>query len=596
LDAGAVTACAIVQARMGSSRFPGKMLREIAGKPLIWHVIHRLRQCRTVTQIILATSDQSGDDGLAAYVQSLGIAVVRGSEKNVLQRFTMALKLTDADIILRVTGDSPLIDPALIDRLVAHLGKSGADYVLCSEPVSDCGIDPVARRALQRLITERADHPAAVEHVTGYFQVEPDFARREAIPVTGENRLVEGARFSVDTPADLAFMEAVYRRLGAVAGEAKFLDVLALLRAEPELLTINGHIRQRRASEKPLSVLIRCDGGHSIGLGHIVRCLAIAAILRDRFSAAVTFALGGDEAAFALVRGQAFPVHAIRGLEPGAELAAVLARVLPDIALMDMRTPFDPAEIAATRDANRRLAVLDDGSARRLHADVSFFPPSGALLDWSGARGERCIGFDWIPLREQFSPPPARNLSQPPLAIILSGGSDPTGIGRRFLSRAVHALPPDWQIGIVIGPAAVADKELEALVRRLGTRLTVHRRVSDMAGLMAKADLALAAFGMTAYELAAVGVPMLLLCLTDDHCRSAAALAERGAAYILGTAPDVADDAIDQALVQVSTDARLRAEMSRNAQHLVDGLGATRIADRIAALAQHAKYAAALAR
>jgi len=585
-----VKACAIVQARMGSSRFPGKMLREIAGKPLIWHVIHRLQQCRTIAETILATSDQPADDPLAAYAASLGVPVVRGPEKNVLQRYAMALKLTKAEIVVRITGDSALIDPSLIDRLVDCLRQSGEDYVLCSEPASDCGIDPVTRRTLERLIDERADHPAAIEHVTGYLQVEPSFARRATLSIAGENRFVAGARLSIDTPADLAFMDAVYRRLGTPAGDANFMDVLALLRREPGLLAINRHVRQRGTAEKPASILIRCDGGHRIGLGHVVRCLAIAGALRDRGSAAVSFALGGDEAAFDLVNEQAFPIHAIRNIESELELLKALAAASPDAVLMDVRTPFNAAEIAAIRRVARGLAVLDDPGPRRLRADLVFCPPSGATLDWSSAVGERCIGFDWIPLRAQFSPPPARCLSRPPHALILGGGGDPAGIGRRLLARAMHALPADWRIEMAIGSAAAPDPGLEALARALGPRLTLHRQVTDMAGLMAEADLALAAFGMTAYELAAVGVPALLLCLTEDHRRSALALGDAGAAGILGVVEETSDQTIDREIAILCADAGRRGEMSENARRLIDGLGAARIANRIIALAHQAEH------
>ncbi len=580
-----MTACAIVQARMGSSRLPGKMLREIAGKPLIWHVIHRLRQCTGVAQIILATTDQRADDSLAAYAATLDIRVVRGPEQNVLQRFIMAVDLTDAAIILRVTGDSPLIDPLFIDRLIGALEHSGADYIGTSAPVSDCGIDPMTRAALMRLAAERADHPAAVEHVSGYFAVDPEFARRATLPVDAEDRHVEGARFSVDTPADLAFFEEIYRRLGVPAGTAEFRQVLALLRADPSLLEINTHVRQRRADEKPLSILIRCEGGHAIGLGHVVRCLAIAAELRDRFSAAVRFALGGDEAAFALVRAEAFPVDAVTATPSSHALDSVLAASPPDLVLMDLRTPFDHAEIEAIRKAGSRIAVLDDSSDRRLHADISFFPPPGAALDWAGAMGERHIGFDWTALRRQFSPPPARRTRPQKLALILAGGSDPAGIGRRFLASAARALPPSWRIGMVIGAAAVEDDALEKLARALGSRLSLHRQVSDIAALMAEADLALASFGMTAYELAAVGVPTLLLCLSEDHRLSASFLAEEGAAEIAGIAQDVNDDTLDRAVARLARDEAARATLGRKAQGLVDGRGAGRIAAALAALA-----------
>jgi spore coat polysaccharide biosynthesis predicted glycosyltransferase SpsG len=262
---------------------------------------------------------------------------------------------------------------------------------------------------------------------------------------------------------------------------------------------------------------------------------------------------------------------------------------------MDVRTPFDQAEIDAIREAGCRLAVLDDASERRRQADVSFFPPGGAVLDWAGAMGEHHIGFDWIPLRRQFSPPPMRRTGAQKLALILAGGSDPAGIGRRFLASAARAMPASWNIAMVIGAAAAEDPGVEGLARSLGPRLTLYRQLADVAGLMAQADLALASFGMTAYELAAVGVPMLLLCLSEDHRLSAVALAEKDAAEIVGIAGAVADEALDQAVARICADECAREKLGRKARRLVDGKGVSRIAERLVAAAK-AKSATADAR
>lgn len=571
---------------MGSSRFPGKMLQDLAGKPLLWHVIHRLRKCTHVTQIILATSNQRADDPLADYARRLGVDIVRGPERNVLERFRLALERTAASTILRITGDAPLIDPDLIDRLIDALEESGADYVLTATPVSDCGIDPMTREALLRLISERGNHPAAMEHVSGYFALEPRFALRTVLALHGEDRRVEGARFSIDTPADLAFIAAIYRRLGAAAGEAKFIDALALLRADPSLLAINAHVRQRRADEKPLSALIRCDGGHAIGLGHVVRCLAIATELRDRFAASVRFAMNGEEAALALVRNAAFPIEHLKGADEASNLRACIGAEKPDVVLMDLRTPYDAAAMAVLRAAGCRIAVLDDPGPRRLDADRSFFPPSAAALDWSQARGERHIGFQWIPLRRQFAEAPARRTGPERLALILGGGSDPHGIGGRFLGSAARALPASWRLGLIIGAAASDDPSLDEIASKLGARLSLYHQVEDMAALMAQADLALASFGMTAYELAAVGVPMLLLCLSEDHRVSAAPLAEAGAAEIAGIAEDVTDAALDETIARLAADDSRREQLGQRARALIDGKGASRIAASLAALAK----------
>ena len=582
-----MTATAIIQARMGSSRFPGKMLAELAGRPVLWHIVHRLRRCATVGQIILATSDGAGDDPLAAYAGTLGVTVVRGPEANVLRRFALALEHSAAPVVLRICGDSVLIDPWLIDRLVTLLVTTGGDYPQVTTPCSDCGIDAVSRALLARIIAEKAEHPIAIEHVTGYLGVDPGFGTVAELALPDQDRALPGARFSIDTPADLAFMRALYRETGAATGELGFLEAIAWLKAHPALIAINAYVRQRQGGEHTPVVVIRCDAGHALGIGHLVRCLAIASVLRDRFSAAVTFALGGDPApaAFggapalaALAREQAFPVAIMAGADPAGELAAVLARTGADTLLMDLRTPYDAGEIAAIRAAGCRFAVLDDGGERRLAADLGYYPPAGAALDWTGAQGRYVAGWDWLPLRPSFSPPPPWRPQAPPLALILVGGSDPHGLRSRLLRVAAAALPPEWRITLVLGRATIADPGFDVLATGLGVRLTIAQDVADMAALMAGAALALSVFGGTAYELAAVGVPAILLGLDADHARSAAALAEAGAALSLGVAGAVDDETLAATIAALAAAPDRRARISATARALIDGQGAYRIA------------------
>ena len=168
---------AIVQARMGSTRLPGKVLRPIAGKPLLWHVVHRLRRATTLDAILIATSTNPRDDAICAFCREEGIEWVRGPEDNVLARFALAAEASRADVIVRVSSDAPLLDAAFIDHLVEALIAQDGDYVLL-EPGALCaheGVDPFSRRALDKLVSEAAHDPVAREHVTGYFKLHPGF-------------------------------------------------------------------------------------------------------------------------------------------------------------------------------------------------------------------------------------------------------------------------------------------------------------------------------------------------------------------------------------------------------------------------------------
>jgi spore coat polysaccharide biosynthesis protein SpsF len=222
----------IIQARMGSTRFPGKMLARLAGRPLLWHVIARMRMAVSLDDLVLATSDAPGDDILAMFAKGLGLAVVRGPEENVLERFAKAAEARQADVIVRINGDAPLVDPSFTDRLVTALIDQDADHVgvPAGTPCFHDGIDPMSRRILERLHAEAGADPMAREHVTGYLKQHPEYGRRAEVEVETQLRY-ESPRLSVDVPADLAFFEELYRRFEARPGHLDLRLVAAAFAA-----------------------------------------------------------------------------------------------------------------------------------------------------------------------------------------------------------------------------------------------------------------------------------------------------------------------------------------------------------------------------
>jgi spore coat polysaccharide biosynthesis protein SpsF len=218
----------IIQARMGSRRFPGKMLALLHGRPLIWHSVARMRQCVVLDHLMLATSTAPGDDILAAFAESISVPVYRGPEDNVLARFEGAAQASQADVIVRINGDAPLVDPLLTDKLVAALIAEDADYAQ-APPGMPCfhdGIDPMSRRILDRLVAEVGEDPVAREHVSGYLKAHPSFGKCAFIEV---DHLLQfpSPRLSVDVPADLAFFEQLYRKFGAPPGHLDLRAVAA---------------------------------------------------------------------------------------------------------------------------------------------------------------------------------------------------------------------------------------------------------------------------------------------------------------------------------------------------------------------------------
>ena len=176
------------------------------------------------------------------------VPCIRGSEENVLDRYRQAAQELEADVIVRVTGDAPLVDPKTIDRLVKAIIEQDADYA-AGDPQTITiheGFSPFSRRALDRLVAEASGENSAREHVTAYIKEHPESFRTIFISMPEEHRF-EGARLSVDTPADLRFMEELYSRLDVAAGDADVADVVRLLTEHTDLLEINTDVRQKTA-------------------------------------------------------------------------------------------------------------------------------------------------------------------------------------------------------------------------------------------------------------------------------------------------------------------------------------------------------------
>src|ERR1700722_3027539 len=272
---------AVIQARMGSPGVLGKVLKPIPGKPLLWHIVHRLKACHLLEDIAVATSVNPADEAIVEWCNQEGVFVVRGPEDDVLARYAQAAEKLDADIIVRVSSDAPFIDAGFVDHLVATLIEQDGDYVLM-EDGAECahvGGDPFSRRALDRLMMDAAHDPAPKEHVTGYFKLHPDFVKTvRAAPYPPLAK--KGGRLTIDTPDDLAFVEAVHARMDAKAGEASLADLLLLLEREPQLQAINAHVRQKPIQDAGGGsgglALIRCDGGGKFGYGHVKRMVALA--------------------------------------------------------------------------------------------------------------------------------------------------------------------------------------------------------------------------------------------------------------------------------------------------------------------------------
>ena len=576
---------AIIQARMGSSRFPGKVLKPLAGKPILWHIIHRLKKCRSVDVIAVATSINPKDNPIESFALKEGIKVVRGSEDNVLSRYYLAAQELGARIIIRVTGDAPLVDPELIDLLVKTLLQKEADYCALDPQISNIheGFSPFTFYALEKLIKEAGDDPVAMEHVTAYFKKHPDFVKGTFAPIDPDYQL-KGARISVDTPADFRFLEEVYARLHIPAGEADVRDVVKLLRSEPNILNINAHVHQKGMDEQTRRVLFRCDGSPRLGLGHIYRCLALADELRESHGWGVTFAMAEGPVGVELVTRADYPVEEKQGLQEDFWLDEVIQRLHPDVLVLDIRSGLNRGSVQKWRRNGALIVTLDDPSERRLAADLAFYPPMPQVqsMNWSGFTGRRYSGWKWIVLRRQFAQKPERDPNKRPVVLITMGGSDPAGMTLKVV-KALDLLNEDFETVVMLGPGFSYHEALKELLTGARRKFDIREKAEELPGLMAEAGLAVASLGVTAYELAAMGVPAIYLCLTEDHAESASTLVEAGMGISLGLFSNVTEKVLAEAVRSLLNDVPGRLRMAHQAIEQMDGKGTGRIAQIVAA-------------
>lgn len=233
---------AIIQARMDSSRLPGKVMLDLAGKPFIYHVIERAKAIAGVSRVVLATGKSKNNLPLVEIAKSLDIYSFMGSETNVLERFKTAAEKFGGDYIVRITGDNPFTDPEYASMAVDIAVESREDLCSVSNIPLGTAVEVIRRDALFSA-QSMSSEPYQFEHVTPYIKEHPELFNIGRHDVHFDNPF-ENLRLTVDTAEDYNFVSEIYRALysGSII---PLKDVIRFLKENPELLKINSGIDQR---------------------------------------------------------------------------------------------------------------------------------------------------------------------------------------------------------------------------------------------------------------------------------------------------------------------------------------------------------------
>lgn len=238
---------AVIQARMGSSRLPGKVLLDLHGRTMLRRVVERARRASLVDEVVVATTRHTADEPIIEECRRIGAPCFLGSEEDALDRYNRAAEAHRADVVVRITSDCPLIDPSETDRVVRAFLDSRPDYasnVLRRTYPRGLDTEAMSSATLAHAWLE-AREPYERIHVTPYIYDHPETF--QLLSVTGREDH-SNYRWTVDTPEDLQFVGEVYRLLGD-RDMAGWREVLALMQANPRLAEINRGVRHKELVE-----------------------------------------------------------------------------------------------------------------------------------------------------------------------------------------------------------------------------------------------------------------------------------------------------------------------------------------------------------
>lgn len=588
----------IVQARLGSTRLPGKVLRQIGGKTVLAHIVERLKAVKSADCVVIATTDKESDTPVAEAAAALGAIVFRGDEADVLSRYQGAARAIDADIIMRVTSDCPLIDPEICEAVLRLRAETNADYAASNMPrLFPHGLDceTFTRSVLERAAI-LADEPYDREHVTPWIRRAPDLRH---VNVTGPGWPANQHRWTLDYPEDLTFFANLFEKLPRDR-IPPWQEVLSLISQEPALVRANAMHRAANIMSDDLAApvaVFHFEANAEIGSGHAMRSNTLQSQL-EAMGWRCHWAV--DHKTEAFLQTSIPPAAVIRltssvPQEAANQIADTIGKC--DILFIDhYGTSRDFA--SAARGFARRVVYFDDLANREIDADIVLNPTPGFTADQYVPLNRRparyLLGHDYALLRQQFSAKRAarlRALAQPPAneppqrVLVAFGGVDPlNGTG---LTLDVLSTRPGFAVDIVLGSSAPHLNSVKQQVAASKGRFNLLTDIADMAGLMAASEIVIGAPGSSTWERGCLGLASLLVGIAENQRPNAAMVEEVGAGMVVGfltsdTREQVAAD-LAKGLDKLLGDPVLRHAMSRAAADLWDGRGAQRV---VAALQQ----------
>lgn len=237
----------VIQARMGSTRLPGKVLKKILDKPMLWYLIDRVSRVEFAHEIVVSTTINPADDSIVDFCKDVGASCYRGSEHDVLSRYYETAKQHNADCVVRICSDSPLVDPFVVDKLIKIFTKGKGEYDYVSNTLEESypvGLhtEVFSIGALENSHSNATD-PVEREHVTPYIYRNPNIFKLNSVALDVD---LSNYRWTVDYPEDFKLVKNIFENIYPSKTDFDMFDVVNYLKHNPEIASINGNFKKKQ--------------------------------------------------------------------------------------------------------------------------------------------------------------------------------------------------------------------------------------------------------------------------------------------------------------------------------------------------------------
>lgn len=504
---------AIIQARMGSTRLPGKVLKKIGSKSLLEILVNRIKQSKSIDAILIATTKQKKDKKIVNLAEKLKLNYFQGSEENVLDRFYNAARKINADIIVRITADNPLTDIDLIDCQVRFLRDKNYDYVTTKGVILGLGSE-IFRFDVLKTAWENAKEKYQKEHITPYIYENPEVFRLGHI-TPPEYLKRNDIRLTIDTKQDFQLFQKLYthfKDLIHIQGK----DIVKFLDKNPAIKAVNQEIKQKCYRDITTKIAIITDGGLEMGMGHIYRTITLARELKN--DAMIFFLTKSNKRVIDKIKKSEFRVLKLKNDD---EIINYLKKINPNTVIID-RLKVEENFAKKLRDKlDARLIIYGNISAANKYAHIVVNAIVGSnfknrkILD-KNTNTLYFYGPKYWNLRKEFyefrkkRKKPNNEIKK---ILLLFGGSDPLNLITRVTDKLL-SLDKSFKIDILLGAGFIYFDKLKKVLKNYPDKkknVKVYKDAENVAEFMYKANLVITSPGLSMFEAFCVETPVIAI-------------------------------------------------------------------------------------